>query len=110
ENYGYFDGNTEIVEDLIPKKGYWTLDEAGLPIKYVGLDKPTENTFLQLLNKDSNWVTFFIKSIIQDSTRKGYEKILIPLGDTASKIEGHDDIEEFIESRKEYISSLEAII
>ena len=30
--------------------------------------------FFNFLNKDSNWVTFFIKSIIQDSAKKGYEK------------------------------------
>ena len=41
-----------------------------------------ENQFLQLLNKDSNWVTFFIKSIIQDSIKKGYEKVLFPKGET----------------------------
>ena len=35
-----------------------------------------QNQFLQLLNKDSNWVTFFVKSIIQDSAKKGYEKVL----------------------------------
>lgn len=29
-----------------------------------------ENQFLQLLNKDNNWVTFFIKSIIQDSAKQ----------------------------------------
>lgn len=29
-----------------------------------------ENQFLQLLNKDSNWVTFFIKSIIQDTAKQ----------------------------------------
>jgi hypothetical protein len=28
------------------------------------------NQFLQLLNKDNNWVTFFVKSIIQDSARQ----------------------------------------
>src|SRR5690606_13642252 len=42
-----------------------------------------ENSFLQLLNKDSNWVSFFIKSIIQDSAKKGYEKVLFPTGNTA---------------------------
>ena len=52
-----------------------------------------ENQFLQLLNKDSNWVTFFVKSIIQDSAKKGYEKVLFPSGNTASKVEGHTTLE-----------------
>lgn len=56
--------------------------------------KESENQFLQLLNKDSNWVTFFIKSIIQDSAKKGYEKVLFPKGETAAKIEGHETIAE----------------
>ena len=55
-------------------------------------EKPTQNQFLQLLNKDNNWVTFFIKSIIQDSAKKGYEKVLFPKGETAAKIEGHETI------------------
>lgn len=52
----------------------------------------SQNQFLQLLNKDNNWVTFFIKSIIQDSAKKGYEKVLFPKGETAAKIEGHETI------------------
>jgi len=51
-----------------------------------------ENDFLQLLNKEGNWVTFFIESIIQDSIKKGYNEILFPTGETAAKIEGHEVI------------------
>ena len=42
-------------------------DEFGEPIyeEPVKKDYTKENQFLQLLNKDNNWVTFFIKSIIQ---------------------------------------------
>lgn len=29
-----------------------------------------KNQFLQLLNKNSNWVTFFVKSIIQDTAKQ----------------------------------------
>ena len=50
-----------------------------------------KNQFLQLLNKDNNWVTFFIKSIIQDSAKKGYEKVLFPLGETIAKIEQYGE-------------------
>lgn len=52
----------------------------------------SENQFLQLLNKDNNWVTFFVKSIIQDSAKKGYEKVLFPTGETAAKVEGHQTL------------------
>ncbi|HRT02651.1 MAG TPA: hypothetical protein P5513_01775, partial [Candidatus Diapherotrites archaeon] len=41
-------------------------------------------------------VTFFIKAIIQDSAKKGYEKVLFPKGETAAKIEGHETIAEEI--------------
>lgn len=57
----------------------------------VSLEKKIElnnnNQFLQLLNKNNNWVTFFIKTIIQDSAKQGYEKVLFPKGDTLIKIE-----------------------
>ena len=65
------------------------------------------NDFLHLLNKDNNWVTFFIKSIIQDSAKKGYEKVLFPLGDTASRIEGHSTLEEFKKQKENRIKELE---
>lgn len=68
----------------------------------------SENQFLQLLNKDNNWVTFFVKSIIQDSAKKGYEKVLFPVGDTASKIEGHTTLEEFKKQKEDRIKVLEA--
>ena len=51
-----------------------------------------QNNFLQLLNKKGNWVNFFIQSIVQDSVKKGYEKVLFPSGNTAAKVEGHESI------------------
>jgi hypothetical protein len=69
-------------------------------------EKIGDNKFLQLLNKDNNWVTFFVKSIIQDSAKKGYEKVLFPSGDTIGKIEGFDKVEEEI---KEFNDKLEKI-
>ena len=65
------------------------------------------NNFLQLLNKDNTWVTFFIKSIIQDSAKKGYEKVLFPSGNTASKVEGHTTLEEFKKQKEDRIELLE---
>lgn len=61
-----------------------------------GIKAVQKNKFLQLLNKDNNWVKFFIKSIIQDSVKKGYSKVLFPKGETAAKIEGHETIAEQI--------------
>jgi len=75
--------------------------------KKFGKRDSTENQFLQLLNKDSNWVTFFVKSIIQDSAKKGYEKVLFPSGNTASKVEGHTTLEEFKKQKENRIKELE---
>ena len=66
------------------------------------------NQFLQLLNKDNNWVTFFIKSIIQDSAKNGYEKVLFPKGETAAKVEGHETLANEINSINENIVKLES--
>ena len=71
-------------------------------------DNISKNNFLQLLNKKNNWVTFFTKSIIQDSAKKGYEKVLFPKGDTAAKIEGHQTLEEFKKQKEARIKSLQA--
>ena len=67
----------------------------------------SENQFLQLLNKDANWVTFFVKSIIQDSLKQGYEKVVFPSGDTASKIEGHETLEGFKREKTRRLEQLE---
>jgi len=67
----------------------------------------SEQDFLNLLRKDSNWVTFFVKSIIQDSAKKGYEKVLFPSGNTASKVEGHTTLEEFKKQKEDRIKELE---
>lgn len=66
-----------------------------------------KNQFLQLLNKNSNWVTFFIKGIVQDSEKRGYEKVLFPSGDTASKVEGHSTVEDFKKVKEDRIKELE---
>ncbi len=75
--------------------------------KATGFEEQNENQFLQLLNKNNNWVRFFIQSIIQDSAKKGYEKVLFPLGDTASKVEGHTTLEEFKKQKEDRIKELE---
>lgn len=77
--------------------------------KFLGLteDPQKGNQFLQLLNKDNNWVNFFVKSIIQDSAKKGYEKVLFPSGNTASKVEGHTTLEEFKKQKEDRIKELE---
>jgi len=67
----------------------------------------SEQDFLNLLRKDNNWVTFFVKSIIQDSAKKGYEKVLFPSGNTASKVEGHTTLEEFKKQKENRIKKLE---
>ena len=74
------------------------------------IDKTKENQFLQLLNKDNNWVTFFVKSIMQDSAKKGYDKVLFPTGDTASKVEGHATLEEYKKEKENRIKTLEIVI
>jgi len=60
--------------------------------EYKTSPKNNDNQFLQLLNKKGNWVNFFIQSIVQDSIKKGYEKVLFPTGETAAKVEGHQTI------------------
>ena len=74
--------------------------------KELGTSYTEQNQFLQLLNKDNNWVTFFIKSIIQDSAKKGYEKVLFPKGETAAKVEGHQTIADEIIKINEEINKL----
>lgn len=69
-----------------------------------------ENDFLQLLNKENNWVTFFVKAIIQDSAKKGYEKVRFPSGETASKIEGHEQVADYVAWRRERINELNSWI
>ena len=92
---------------------YKTKEEAEAFLKQYNKENPIvgkedkDNQFLQLLNKDNNWVTFFVKSIIQDSAKKGYEKVLFPKGDTASKIEGHSTLEEFKKQKEDRIKELE---
>jgi hypothetical protein len=82
----------------------YTVDELG---PHTPKDMITSNSFLQLLNKDNNWVTFFLKSILQDSAKKGYEKVLFPSGNTASKVEGHTTLEEFKKQKEDRIKQLE---
>jgi LysM repeat protein len=81
---------------------------------YLKYGLPSSNTkgnqFLQLLNKDNNWINFFTKSIIQDSAKKGYEKVLFPSGNTASKVEGHTTLEEFKKQKEDRIRFLDGEI
>jgi hypothetical protein len=70
----------------------YTKEEFESFVKEEFVKKSPENKFLSLLEKDSNLATFFVKSIIQDSAKKGYEKVLFPKGETAAKIEGHETI------------------
>ncbi len=66
-----------------------------------------DNQFLQLLNKKGNWVNFFIQSIVQDSIKKGYKKVLFPTGNTAATVEGHTTIADDIKNTNKIIKILE---
>lgn len=90
-------------EQLAVKKiGTSYSPEAG-ELEDFGAAEESKNDFLQLLNKENNWVTFFVKSIIQDSAKKGYENVRFPGGSTAAKVEGHETVEEYIKSRENLI-------
>ena len=86
----YSSKDSQIDPLFINNTAYSFNDKGWYSKKYSNI--VSENQFLQLLNKDNNWVTFFIKSIIQDSAKKGYEKVLFPKGETAAKIEGHETV------------------
>ena len=94
---GYFEGRTEYYQFIDTKESFKRIPK--------DIDSK-ENKFLQLLNKKNNWVTFFVKSIIQDSAKKGYERVLFPKGDTAAKIEGHQTLEEFKKQKEDRIEEL----
>lgn len=86
-------------------------DNGARPGRYTKIPQlKSHNQFLQLLNKDNNWVRFFIQSIVQDSAKKGYEKVLFPTGDTASKVEGHATLEEFKKQKEDRIKDLDKLI
>jgi len=76
-----------------------TIEELG---PYSPKSMINSNNFLQLLNKDNNWVTFFVKSIIQDSAKKGYEKVLFPRLDTIIQIESSGHFKSYKEAEKYY--------
>jgi predicted NAD-dependent protein-ADP-ribosyltransferase YbiA (DUF1768 family) len=101
--YTFFDTNIEKTIDITEKEYDKAFQE--ISIFWNRINKGDQ--FLQLLNKDNNWVTFFVKSIIQDSAKKGYEKVLFPKGDTASKVEGHTTLEEFKKQKEDRIKKLE---
>jgi len=85
----------------IPEKEYFSAKEQWGKLQF------KENVFLQLLNKDSNWVRFKLQSTIQFAAKNGYETVLFPTGDTASKVEGHTTLEEFKRQKEERIKQLE---
>lgn len=106
----YKEGNNKLLYEVTNLRNKKTGFVSGTTI-YEAVKKYYDTTlesdeFLQLLNKDNNWVTFFIKSIIQDSAKKGYEKVLFPSGDTASKVEGHSTLEEFKKEKQDRIAEL----
>lgn len=99
---GYKVGNNKSL------KQFDTLEEAKKYSKELKvLANKQQSNFIELLNKDSNWITFFVKSIIQDSQKKGYEKILFPTGNTASKVEGHSTLESYKKEKEDKLKELE---
>ena len=107
-----YNSKEEFIAKVVQPK-YGTLANVDQTLKAKGVSKEDaqkltvpQNQFLHLLGRDNNWVTFFIKSIIQDSAKKGYEKVLFPSGDTASKVEGHTTLEEFKKQKEDRISKL----
>lgn len=91
----------------IYKGNTYTKEEFETFVKENIVKKSPENKFLNLLGKDNQWVIFFLKSIVQDSAKQGYEKVWFPTGDTASKVEGHQTLEEFKHQEEKRLEQLE---
>jgi len=68
--------------------------------------KSLKNSLLNLLNNDNNWVSFFVRSIIQDSFKKGYNKVLFPSGNTANKVEGQETVDGFVETTTKRLNDI----
>lgn len=62
-----------------------------------------EEKFLQLLNKNDKWVSFFTKSIIQDSAKNGINKVRFPKGDAATSGQFKYDEKEGLEKNKKSV-------
>ena len=71
------------------------------------LEGDNETRFLKLLLKDNNWVTFFVKAIIQNSVQNGYESIRFPTGETAARIQDHRTMAEEIKEIENDIFTLQ---
>jgi hypothetical protein len=100
------EGETLGEGKILNKKEYENLLEAYNKLNNISEEK---NNFLQLLNKESNWISFFIQFIIQDSVINNYKKVLFPTGNTSSKIEGHTTLEEFKKQKEDRLEVLNNI-
>jgi hypothetical protein len=71
-------------------------------------DKRAEEkeNFLKLFQKDNSWITFGIKTIMQDSARENYQTVRFPTGKTTAKIQGHTSNEQQIKQSYKKIESL----
>ena len=94
----------------IEEEAYYNPDTDEMVIHEPSSEAIKKNNFLQLLNKDNNWVTFFVKSIIQDSAKKGYEKVLFPSGETAAKVEGHETLNQSLIQYSVDIDNLNSLL
>lgn len=101
-------GNTTYLET--PEVDELGITRVGrVDIKQVeDMSDSSDNKFLQLLNKDGNWITFFVKSVLQNATKEGYEKVLFPRGATAAKIEGHQALADELERVDNSISLIKS--
>lgn len=106
-------------EEVTSKKAYEYFEnkganiivkEDGLYIDIGNTDTDINKAFHQILNTDNKWVRFFIKSIVQNAQRNGYEKIRFPSGETAAKVEGHDTLADIIRKKEKALNNIEKAI
>ena len=57
-------------KDLIGDSSYYEEGVGEMANIFENPPNDNQNQFLQLLNKDNNWVTFFVKSIMQDTAKQ----------------------------------------
>jgi hypothetical protein len=74
------------------------------------LGDQNQNKFLQVLNTNNNWVTYFVNSIIQYSSLIGTKNMYFPKGYTSMKIQGHTPAEQRIEMMYGFIEATERAI
>lgn len=104
----YNEQNPEAMLEAVEESSFEEFENARYSSTEADPEYDQKNSFLQLLANKDGWVSFFMRTIMQDSARKGFKKVSFPSAETVMQIQNFNTNVARRTAKQELLSAMDS--